>query len=79
MSVMINLVRQKQEVQEHTPHLDTMLGKEHLANKVLINNVATVVVANQTLHMSVIGHRYNEQSDTQTLRKSIVLNTDDSS
>jgi hypothetical protein len=37
-----------------------MLGEEHLANEVLVNNVATVVIANQILHMSVIGHRYNE-------------------
>jgi len=33
-----------------------VLGEEHLANEV-VNNVATVVVTNQTLDMGVIGHR----------------------
>jgi hypothetical protein len=37
-----------------------MLSEEHLANKILVNNVATVIVANETLNMSIIGCRYNE-------------------
>ena len=37
-----------------------MLSKEHLANKVLVNNVAMVIVANQTLNISIIRHHYNK-------------------
>ena len=58
-----NLIQKKQN---HRPHLNTMLGKEHLANKILINNVAVIIVLNQTLNMSIIICCYNEtDSETQ--------------
>lgn len=76
---MINLIQKKQN---DTPHFNIMLSEEHLANKIFVNNVAMVVVMNQTLNICIIVCCYNE-TESQSYKglrlRLEKVNTDDSS